>query len=195
MDMQVERDTSSSADIRRQITSIDAQIDLVLKLQLEISQIRIVNNTLHDGLKEVNVMVGKLHGAWKHGMITEAESKSARIDTLEQRNSDLEKQVRNQKLQIGYASTDIRDLEKQVTALQLQIENGSADIATPQTTKRWRVALSLPRVPMSFAWDEPEMKQRLSAASSYMFDYPIGVMKPSWTINLILGIYLGIPST
>ena len=119
--MQVERDTSSSADIRRQITSIDAQIDLVLKLQLEISQIRIVNNTLHEGLKEVNVMVGKLHGAWKHGKITEAESKSARIDTLEQQNSDL---------------------EKQVTALQLQIENGSADIATPLTSKRKCVALS-----------------------------------------------------
>ena len=185
MDMQVAiRDT---AYIEGQITSID----LVMK---QMSQLRIVNNTLHDGLKEQKGMVRKVL-AWKQGMSTEAESKSTRIDMLEQRNSDLEKQVRNQKLQIGYASTDIRDLEKQVTALQLQIENGSTNIATPQTTKRWRVALSLPRVPMSFAWDEPEMKQRLSAASSYMFDYPIEVMKPSWTINLILGIYLGIPST
>jgi hypothetical protein len=93
---------------------------------------------------------------------TEAENYRARIDTLEQRNSDL---------------------EKQVTALHLQIENGSPDIATPLKPKRKCVDLSLPGVPVSFAWDEPEMKQRLITASAYLRDYPLGIKSYNGRVN------------
>ena len=62
-----------------------------------------------------------------------------------------------------------------MTALQLQIENGSPDIATLLKPKRKCVDLSLPGVPVSCAWDEPEMKQRLITASAYLRDYPLGI--------------------
>ena len=130
MDMQVDRDTSSSAYIDANLKFID----LTIKLRLAVSRLSIGQSTLHDGLQDLLDKMGGIAGIerpkWvlgcarnymKLSATTEAENYRARIDTLEQRNSDL---------------------EKQVTALQLQIKNGSADIATPLTSKRKCVALS-----------------------------------------------------
>ena len=74
------------------------------------------------------------------------------------------------------------------TLVKLQIGNDSTDIETPLTPKRQCVALSSPGVPMSFPWDESEMKQRLIAASAYLRDYPLGVMSQPQFIDALLQV-------
>ena len=110
-------DTSSLAYIKTNLK----HIDLTIQLRLEMSQLRIGQSALLDGLKE---LCGELQmlPAWKLGIRTEAENKRARIDTLEQRNSVL---------------------EKQATALKLKIGNDSTNIETTPTPKRQCVGLSI----------------------------------------------------
>ena len=83
------------AGVQAQLDSIDQ----VIKLKLEVCRLTIAQSTLQDGLQELYGTLQKLP-AWKQGMTTQTEKDRARIDTLEQRNSLLEKLVTTLELTI-----------------------------------------------------------------------------------------------